>query len=239
MAAPAVRKLSDILKSLDSTYAPQSKLVQEQIASLTPYYAAQQQGLEATQKQSFADIANQAQSRGVLYSGVPIAEQSQYTAQKFLPAMAGLKQEESQGRLSLMQSLQKIAEQKRLQAEDIRQQELTRRSDYSIASAKLAQQKWEFQQRMALEQFKAQAAAARAAARGTSQKAPTAAQLKQRFNSEMVNLFKGYDPRARSYYTENVVIPKLVSKYQLSPKQVADSVYAYRQLRFGEGPGWY
>lgn len=48
------------------------------------------------------------------------------------------------------------------------------------------------------------------------------------------SLFAGYNPKTDQWYTENVVIPKLMSTYGYTQEKAAKQAYDYRKLKFGE-----
>lgn len=120
------REINQIIQELESAYAPQKKQIQEQISALPSYYQAQAAGLEQARQNAYADIVRRANARGVAYSGAPIQEQQVYTGERYLPALAGLRQQEGTQTFNLQQALGKIGETQRLRAEEIRQAELTR-----------------------------------------------------------------------------------------------------------------
>lgn len=120
------REINQIIQELESAYAPQKKQIQEQISALPSYYQAQAAGLEQARQNAYQDIVRRANARGVAYSGAPIQEQQVYTGERYLPALAGLRQQEGTQTFNLQQALGKIGETQRLRAEEIRQQELNR-----------------------------------------------------------------------------------------------------------------
>lgn len=79
-----------VFDSLGGIYDPQVNQVNSQIAQLAPQQAAQQAGLDQAKVNAFKDITNQSNSRGVLFSGIPIDQQATYTGTKYLPAVANL-----------------------------------------------------------------------------------------------------------------------------------------------------
>lgn len=81
----------EVYNSLGAQYQPQVDLVNQQIAQLQPQQDAQQAALDQAKVNAFKDITNQSNARGVLFSGVPIENQSQYVGTKYLPAVANLK----------------------------------------------------------------------------------------------------------------------------------------------------
>jgi hypothetical protein len=120
------REINQIIQELESAYAPQKTQIQEQISALPSYYQSQVAGLEQARQNAYQDIVRRANARGVAYSGAPIQEQQVYTGERYLPALAGLRQQEGTQTFNLQQALGKIGETQRLRAEEIRQQELNR-----------------------------------------------------------------------------------------------------------------
>ena len=104
------RALSQILAELNPVYAPQKDLYNQQIGQLDPQMQAEQQGLEATKVDSFNQIQQGANRRGLNFSGIPLQEQASYTGQNFLPAVANLKAKYAQQRFNLQDAIAKINE---------------------------------------------------------------------------------------------------------------------------------
>lgn len=75
---------------LGTAYQPQVDQINSQIAQLAPQQAAQTSALDQAKVNAFKDITNQSNSRGVLFSGVPVDQQSTYVGTKYLPALADL-----------------------------------------------------------------------------------------------------------------------------------------------------
>lgn len=80
-----------VYDSLGSQYQPQTDLINNQIAQLQPQQDAEQAGLDQAKVNAFKDITSSANAKGVLFSGVPIDQQSTYVGTKYLPAVANLK----------------------------------------------------------------------------------------------------------------------------------------------------
>lgn len=110
----AAQTLDQVISSLGSIYQPQIDAVNNQEAALPAQYAAQQQGLDATQQQAFGDILNSARARGtgVAFGGIPLGEQAQYTASTYLPAVANLKTAQTTQQQSLANQINAINEDK-------------------------------------------------------------------------------------------------------------------------------
>lgn len=120
------RALSDILTELNSVYDPQRSLYNQQIAGLDPQMEAENKGLEAQKQDSFGQITAGANRRGLLFSGIPLAEQASYVGQSFLPAVANLKAKYAQQRFNLQDAIAKITQEQYSKGQDIYQTELNR-----------------------------------------------------------------------------------------------------------------
>lgn len=102
------RALNDILTELNSVYQPQKDLYNKQISEIDPAMQAEDKGLQAQQQDSFNQITQGANRRGLLFSGIPLQEQAQYTGSQYLPAVANLKAKYAQQRFNLQDALAKI-----------------------------------------------------------------------------------------------------------------------------------
>ncbi len=102
----------------------------------------------------------------MVYSGMPIAEQSRYTGEKYLPALAGLKQQQADKQTGLQSSLADIAARQAQQAYSIREQQMQR--EMAAQQAELDRQQKERQFQMEL--------AARRSSGGGSTRQPSAAE---------------------------------------------------------------
>ena len=133
------RDINQIMQELDSYYAPSINSNQQQLNELPAYYTAQQQGLDQTKTNAFSDITAGANSRGVLYSGIPIGEQAKYVGGTYLPAVAALKQDQNQRTSTLQDSIAKIRQQQSQQAYGIRNDELQLDQQRAADAQRLAQ----------------------------------------------------------------------------------------------------
>lgn len=111
--------LQDIYNSLNSTYNPQRDLINSQIQQLPGQYQAQQQGLDAQKNIAFQGVDNQANSRGMLYSGVPTQEDNNYIAANYLPAVANLKNQQNQQQYGLQSALNQVGQQQQQSAQSM------------------------------------------------------------------------------------------------------------------------
>lgn len=87
----AVPSYQSAYNSLGSTFDPQTKVVNSQLAALPGQEATQMSSLQQAQANAFKDITSQSNSRGMLFSGFSPANQAIYTGTKYLPAVANLK----------------------------------------------------------------------------------------------------------------------------------------------------
>lgn len=120
------RALSQILAELDNVYRPQRDLYNQQINTLDPQLQAEEQGLQAQKQDSFNQIQQGANRRGLNFSGIPLQEQAQYTGQSYLPAVANLKAKYAQQRFNLQDAIAKIQSEQYMKGQDIYQTELDR-----------------------------------------------------------------------------------------------------------------
>ena len=167
------RTIDQIQAELNAAYQPQADIVNQQIAALPQYYGEQQQALDVARQNAYRDILGGASARGLAYSGMPIAEQTRYMGTKYLPALAGLAQQQSQQRASLQSALNDIYSQRLQRAQAIQQQELDRE-----------QQQRQFEQQLTLQREMAAMQARAYGGGGSSSIAPT----RESYNSDLADL---------------------------------------------------
>lgn len=132
----------------DKYYATDRGLLQNQLDSLPAQSEAEVKGLDAKLTQANDNILQGARGRGLGFSGIPIAEQAQYAATEYAPAVARVKQSQLDKQTGILGSLNSLALNQRTQAQSIFDNE----------------RNFEEQQR----QFNEQMAAQRAAAAGST-----------------------------------------------------------------------
>lgn len=96
------------MAQLDPAYSGSRNLYQQQIAALPGQAQSQVAALDAAKTNSFRDINTGANSKGLAFSGIPIAEQSRYLGEKYLPAVAGVQQSQNQQQMTLQQALAQL-----------------------------------------------------------------------------------------------------------------------------------
>lgn len=118
------RALDQILAELDSVYSPQKDVYNQQIKALPGMQQAELGGLEAAKTDSFNQITQGANRRGVAFGGIPLAEQASYLGQSYLPAVANLKGRFQGQKSDLQLRLAELAAKQRQDAYGIRDYEL-------------------------------------------------------------------------------------------------------------------
>lgn len=118
------RALSQILQELNNVYDPQRDIYNQRLTALPDEMVAEEKGLEAAKQDAFSDITNQANRRGLLYSGIPVAEQQRYTGATFLPAVANLRNNFNTRRFNLQDTLAQLTQKQYESAYGIHQGEL-------------------------------------------------------------------------------------------------------------------
>lgn len=151
--------LDQIMGQLNPGYDPMRQSVSTQQAALPAQYDAQLKGLQAQDDQANQDILNQAQARGLGFSGIPVAEQAKYNASTYMPAVAKLQSDQITSQTNLADQLAKINQDERTQAEGIQQTELDRDQKDAEFQQQMQQAQEQFNEKMAL-QKQAQSAAA-------------------------------------------------------------------------------
>lgn len=107
-----------VYDSLAGQYQPQTDLINKQITELQPQQDAQQASLDQAKVNAFKDITNQSNSRGVLFSGVPIDQQATYVGTKYLPAVANLKTSFNNTKNTLLGQINTLGANRQRQAQD-------------------------------------------------------------------------------------------------------------------------
>jgi len=115
--------LADIMKESDSYYQPKKDLYNQQLSQTDPQQQAEVQGLQQQQQDTFSQIRDQAQRRGLFFSGIPIAEQARYTGSQFLPAVANLQSKYAQQRSGLQGALADLGSQQYSDAMGVQQKQ--------------------------------------------------------------------------------------------------------------------
>ena len=118
------RALDSILSELNNVYNPQRDVIRQQQEAIDPALQAEEKGLNFAKNDAFQQITDQANRRGLFYSGIPVAEEQKYTGGTFLPALANLRSKYQQQRFNLSDALNKIQADQYNQAYGIYQKEV-------------------------------------------------------------------------------------------------------------------
>lgn len=108
----------DQYNSLATQYQPQVDQLNSQIAALPGQQAAQMSALDQAKVNAFKDITSSANSKGVLFSGVPIDQQSTYVGTKYLPAVADLQTSLNDTKNTLLGQINTLQANRSKQAQD-------------------------------------------------------------------------------------------------------------------------
>ena len=119
------QQLEQIISELNNVYDPRRQINRDQQAALDPALHAEEQGLQAAKQDAFGQINDQANRRGMFYSGMPIAEEQRYTGSTYLPALANLRGKYTQQGFNLKDALSEINAKQYGQANDIWQGQKT------------------------------------------------------------------------------------------------------------------
>ena len=119
------QQLEQIIAELNNVYDPQRQTKNQQLEAIDPALQAEEQGLQAAKQDSFGQINDQANRRGMFYSGMPIAEEQRYTGSTYLPALANLRGKYTQQGFNLKDALSEINAKQYGQANDIWQGQKT------------------------------------------------------------------------------------------------------------------
>jgi hypothetical protein len=170
MAPP--QSLADIIAGLNVKYDPQRQALAQANGVAQDQQTAQMGALDAAKTQGFQDIGNQANARGMLFSGFTPYEQAQYLSTKYLPAVANLNNttastiNKNNAEVSTLTGTQQDEAQQTLSAQQ------KAYSDWQTQQQQLAQQ-------LAIAQMKAQSTIDAANIRNNGGNNPTQAEIKQ------------------------------------------------------------
>lgn len=178
---PQVQTYDQIYGGLAGQYDPQTSLINTQLADLPRQQAAQQASLDQAKVNAFKDITNSANSKGVLFSGVPIDQQSTYVGTKYLPAVANMETGFNNNKTSLMGALNTVNSNRMNTARGIQAGQQSALTNYEKAQSDAAYKQAQLQ----LGYAKLGASNSRAAAKITPQQAKqnTALQITQGLRS--------------------------------------------------------
>jgi hypothetical protein len=154
------RTLDQVLSELNPYYAGSESSINSQISAIPGETDAAVSGLDAKLAKANTGIVDAARRRGtgVAFGGIPIAEQAQYAATDYAPALANLKTAQTQKGLTLQESLQQLGREKLTNAQGIVDSEASR----ELQQQSLAEQIRQFNENLAFQKKQAAAAASTA-----------------------------------------------------------------------------
>lgn len=142
------------MTELNPYYDRSRTLVQGQIDAIPGQADAEVAGLDAKLTRANSDILDGARRRGLGFSGIPVAEQAQYAATDYAPAVARTRSNAMTQRTTLMEALNGLGREQRTQGQSILDTEMAR----ELQQQQLAEQQRQFNENLAFQ--KSQAASA-------------------------------------------------------------------------------
>lgn len=113
------RSFDQVYSELGNAYDPSVSLYQQQIDSIPGQADALIAQTDAKKDQAFTDIVDSARRRGVGFWGIPSAEQAKYASTDYAPAIANIKSNAQNNKLSLLESVNSLNRDRRTQAQGI------------------------------------------------------------------------------------------------------------------------
>lgn len=231
---PTVQNLQDIIGQITAAQAPEQSQIDQNISNNETSGAGQVAGLDAAKTNAFNTIEQNAQNKGMYFSGFSPNAQATYTGSTYLPALAKLQATIANTRNTLLGQKANLVTQANTQALTTQQGEQKELDAYNSQQASLAQQR---QLQAEAEAATARENAANRAATVSAASAKAAASGPPSLQTGLQQLFTGYVPAAKGgtpFYTENTIIPQIESAYGLSKAAASNAVYQYRKAQFGE-----
>lgn len=133
----------DILNQVTAQSDPQRQIVLGQIADLPNQQAAQTSAIGAQKDQAYDQITNEAQERGLGFSGIPLGEQAKYDSTTYAPALANLATSFNGQKATLESSLAGLGSNDYSTANDIFNQQQSLAEQQREFDANLAEQQKE------------------------------------------------------------------------------------------------
>lgn len=226
---PQVESLAQSMAMLSGGFDEQKGLINEQIGGLNALYGSKAQALEGTRVKAFNTINDQAAGRGASFSGIPLGEQADYLADKFLPGMVGLQEQENSERMQYRQNIAQLNTQQQTAALSRVDQQQAALNSWNLQQAQMDAQRKEAElQRQFTASQNAMDRSASAAASRSSEAAPTAAQAMSDLFA--TNIASGADWKKDG--TTERIIQTLRAQYGAAAVNQLD-VYGYRKNELG------
>lgn len=236
-----VRELQALIAEQQQAIAPQKQLIDADIAANATAGVAQEAGLGAVKDREFRNIGQRSQNKGMFFSGFSPDAEAEYTAGSYLPALAQLQATIASTRSSLLGKKADLDTDVFNRASGMRENDITSARAYQIEQerkqheASLAEIAWQRSQKEAAAQrsFEAsQGAANRAASASKTPAKPTAQQaVLQAFSGAASQGLKIGTKDGK--FTENTLVPAIMSEYGMSYEQAKNLVYPIRKQVYG------
>lgn len=228
-AAPTVQSLSDIVSGITAAQAPENAQLDTEISQNDQSGNAQTAGVEQAKTNAFGTIENNANAKGMYFSGFAPNQEATYTGSTYLPTLAKIQSTVAAARNTLLgdkATLASDANSEGLTQQTAEQDQLNsynNAQETAAATAAAAAEK---------DQTTLQAAEIKAGSTAPTA-AQTAAARDADLSADIGTLFNGFGARP-SGYTESTIIPKLTTLYpDLTPAAIKSQVYAYRKSTYG------
>lgn len=254
--APTVQNLSDIMAELNPSIQGQTDVINKQKAANAATFDAQRSALEGAKTKGFNQINEQATGRGMAFSGIPLNEQANYLADKYLPGIQAANAQQNANSLAYDREIADLGANVFNKAFDTRNTQTMSLNDWNkmlsgqdfSRSERIAGQDFSSSQADKQRQFQAEqdalqrnfTASQNAANRAASATRDVADNTPPPLSVGLTQLFSGYQPAyngGQKYYTENNIIPQVMSTYNMSKADASRAVYSFRKQTFGEGYG--
>ena len=230
MSAPVVQTLDQIMAELAPGAQGQIDNIGKRRELLGTQATAQKSGLEAAKVKGFNTINNQMTGRGISFGGIAADEQSQYLAEKYLPAVAGVDMSVNERNIGLDNEAAKIQSDMRNMAFSAREGQQKDLNSWNMqqesirAQAEAARLERESRERQAAADRNFQASQ-------SSNAGPNQDQYLMDYFDDLANsaASAGKDWR-KNYSTENSgVIGQVAARYGLSFNDAKKFVYTKRR----------
>jgi hypothetical protein len=139
--APTVQNLQDIIGQITAAQAPEQSQIDSNISSNETSGAGQVAGLDAAKTNAFNTIEQNANNKGMYFSGFSPNAEATYTGSTYLPALAKLQATIANTRNTLLGQKANLVTQANTQALTTQQGEQKELDAYNSQQASLAQQR--------------------------------------------------------------------------------------------------
>ena len=221
--APAVQTLDQVMTDLNPAYSASQNLITQQKSLIPQAAEASKTALNAQKVEGFNQINNQATGRGMSFSGIPLDEQANYLATKYLPGLQQIDAQSKADELALSKEAANLGLQQSNQAVGIRTNQMNDLNSWNM-------------QQQSLDAQAAEAAKSRSfsASQAALDRAASAAPTPQQFMVDSFNDLIDLDPDWKSNGSTEKIISSMVNTYGMTMDEAAGLVYPWRKKMGGE-----